>query len=302
MDGLATLTTSPSFIPSSVLEIRSSLSLLPSQTIPLPFIPSPSATSTFQPNYAARLLTSSPPAKSPLFLITTPTDRATATTEGSSIWSVSMRPWGEQVDELVEAGSYSDALALLNSIESPLLPDKARILHTPGSVLLRGLQEERIRVVRGLNAVSQFRSAQYTQAINAFLELNINPAKIVALYPDTVSGRLAEPEEEWVHLFGGPAPKRFVKSDSQHSEHGEEIPASTSQESEGSVGETASSDTTQSPPRPPSPGSVRGLIRTSLDTIRSGATPAKKDDETASIKAKRKDCRYPLNHLYIAWL
>jgi hypothetical protein len=71
-----------------------------------------------------RLLTPSPSAKSPLFLVSTPSDRATATAEGSSIWCFRMKSWGLQVDELVDAGMYAEALALLNSIDAAVLPDK----------------------------------------------------------------------------------------------------------------------------------------------------------------------------------
>lgn len=118
--------------------------------------------------------------------------------------------------------------------------------------------------------------------MNAFLELNINPAKIVALYPESVSGRLSVPEEDWIHLFGGPAPE--VRSDKSS---GNEPGNLKSSESGSEHPEPASGP----PARPPSPqGSIRGLLRTGLDSVR---TNAKKEDEleTASIKAKRKDCK-----------
>ena len=35
-----------------------------------------------------------------------------------------MRPWSEQIGELVEAGSYADALALLDIVDVTALPDK----------------------------------------------------------------------------------------------------------------------------------------------------------------------------------
>jgi Vam6/Vps39-like protein vacuolar protein sorting-associated protein 39 len=35
-----------------------------------------------------------------------------------------MKPWAQQIDELVVAGSYVDALALLETIDQALLPDK----------------------------------------------------------------------------------------------------------------------------------------------------------------------------------
>lgn len=40
--------------------------------------------------------------------------------------------------------------------------------------------------------------------MDQFIELNINPAKVVALYDENVSGRLHVERSEWVQLFGGP--------------------------------------------------------------------------------------------------
>lgn len=95
--------------------------------LPLPFALSAPITPASPPSaHAARLLTSSPSSKSPLFLVSTPTDRTTAAAAGSTVWAFHMKPWGEQVNELVEAGSYSDALALLESIDEALLSDKVR--------------------------------------------------------------------------------------------------------------------------------------------------------------------------------
>lgn len=150
-------------------------------------------------------------------------------------------------------------------------------------------QEARQKVVRALHAVSQFRSAQYADAINAFLELNINPAKVVALYNDTVAGRLSVPEDEWIPLFGGPTTTQVSKSDSAQSLAGDDLPASISHKTEASDSDSVSVATSV-PPRPPSPqGSVRGLIKTGLDTIRPSV---KKDEETASVKLKRKNCMF----------
>jgi len=48
-----------------------------------------------------------------------------------------------------------------------------------------------------------FSRGQYDEAVNIFLELETNPAKVVALYPEAVSGRLYVPGNEWISLFGG---------------------------------------------------------------------------------------------------
>jgi Vam6/Vps39-like protein vacuolar protein sorting-associated protein 39 len=113
-----------SFVSTTVVEIRSSISLLTSQTLAAPF-KAPAAGSVYS-NYSTRLVTPSPGGKSPLFLLTTSNDRSTATAEGSTLWSFTMKTWGEQVDEMVSDGAYADALALLDSLDVAILPDKVR--------------------------------------------------------------------------------------------------------------------------------------------------------------------------------
>lgn len=71
-----------------------------------------------------RLLTVSPGAKPPAFVLTTPSDRATATAQGSTLWILTMQNWGAQIDDLVEAGSYEDALRLLDTVDQVVLEDK----------------------------------------------------------------------------------------------------------------------------------------------------------------------------------
>ena len=117
----------PSFNSTTLVQIRSSLSLQVSQTMSFPFNRAePNATQ----NASIRLMTSSSSAQCPLYMMTTPTDKTAASTEGSSIWCFSMRPWSEQIDELVTAGQYSDALALLDTVDDGLLPDKVGAMFT----------------------------------------------------------------------------------------------------------------------------------------------------------------------------
>lgn len=130
-DGVA-----PSFIPSSVVQIRSSISLASVQAVPFP--PLPAGATPAVSNYTVRLLTSSPSSKSPLYMIRTPIDRATATAQGSAIWRVYMKSWGEQIDELVVGGSYLNALSLLESLDSAVVPDKVnKITSTSPSLTFR---------------------------------------------------------------------------------------------------------------------------------------------------------------------
>lgn len=133
-DSVSSASTIP-FSPSPVLQIRSSISLQPSQTLCFPFDPStsssPEATTPSATTHTLRLLTPSPNAKSPLFVISTPVDRAMAASEGSSMWKFKMKGWGEQVDELVADGSYDEAIKLLDTIDEAVLPDK--VSHIPAA-------------------------------------------------------------------------------------------------------------------------------------------------------------------------
>ncbi|KAG6916169.1 hypothetical protein DXG01_008142 [Tephrocybe rancida] len=198
----------PNFIPTTVVQIRSSISLATTQNIPFPFDPSASTSTlpgTTGPivNLTIRLLTPSPSEKAPLYLITTPTDRTAATAEGSTIWQFKMKSWAEQLDELVNGGQYADALSLLDTLDEAVLPDK----------------ETRRTRIRALNAVADYREAKFDDAIDTFIELDFNPAKVVALYPEQVAGRLSVPLEGWIPLYGGPKSIANEASSSISSSH-----------------------------------------------------------------------------------
>ncbi|KAI0749549.1 vacuolar sorting protein 39 domain 2-domain-containing protein [Daedaleopsis nitida] len=250
------------FVPSPVIEVRSSISLSPVQTIPFP--PSPLTAFATSATHAIRLLSPSPSEKSPLFVVSTPIDRTAATTSGSAIWSFRIKPWNQQIDELVEAGAYSDALSLLESLDAALIADKERKQHQ----------------IRALQAVDQFRNAKYDDAINAFIELDINPAKVVALYPESISGRLAVPQDEWIPLFGGPRPPKV-----------EQPPTPPTASSTDLTGDPTEQEGTprsiEAPIRAPTPqGSLRGvLLRTGLEGLVSSTV---RDDDAASIRSVRR--------------
>ena len=140
-----------------------------------------------------------------------------------------MKPWGEQVDELIDAGKYAEALALLDIIDVALLPDKVRTHQTAHDTLLMlaFLKDKRTSLTKALDAISQFRAGEFDTALDLFVKLNINPAKVISLYPDSISGRLSVPRDQWIQMFGGPTPKvqreAISSSSSSSSEHGGDI-------------------------------------------------------------------------------
>ncbi|KLO10830.1 hypothetical protein SCHPADRAFT_906559 [Schizopora paradoxa] len=227
------------------LHIHSSISCQPVQSMVLPIEQRPGVSG----GYTIRFLTPSLGSKSPVYVVTSRTDRASVTAEGQTVWVLQMRSWSEQLDELVERESYEDALALLETIDAATLPDK----------------DFRRARLRGLNAVAKFKRSEYDAAIDDFLSLEINPSKVVALFPESISGRLFVPPDDWIPLFGGPSkPKK------------EEIPASSS----------SAAEVSRSPRRTPSPSSSVPKAKTLLTNLKQATT---RDDDAASIRSVRRD-------------
>ena len=124
----------PSFIPSSVAQVRFSISLVSVQTVP--FHPLPARVTPAASSYLIRLLTSSPLSKSPAHMVRTPIDRTTAIAQGSAIWRMYMKAWGGQIDEPVVAGSYLGALSLIDTLDIAVVPNKVEgVFFSASSVL-----------------------------------------------------------------------------------------------------------------------------------------------------------------------
>ena len=188
-----------------------------------------------------------------------------------------MKPWGEQVDELIDAGKYAEALALLDTIDAALLPDKVPTHQTAYNTLLMlaSLKDKRTSLTKALDAVSQFRTGDFDRALDSFVQLNINPAKVISLYPESISGRLFVPRDQWIQMFGGPTPKAPREAISSSSSSG-------SSEHGGDVEEPAPSGQIVA-----STGKM-GKLKNPLDMIRPSGL---KDSDTASITSKKEKPR-----------
>lgn len=122
-----------------------------------------------------RLLTSAAPLKMPLLLAI-----------NNDVFLYPMVSYPNQLEELLSQGQYASALALINGVEDPILADRAVQMRKAQSlVALQGLQ-------RG----------QSENAMDTFIELDVNPAKVVGLFDERISGKLwlGDSAEE---VFGG---------------------------------------------------------------------------------------------------
>jgi len=145
-----------------------------------------------------------------------------------------------------------------------------------------------------LNTVSQFRASIFDAAIDTFIELDFNPAKVVALYPEAVSGRLFVPQERWIPRYGGPVPVDDDHAASESSHDSRSKPA-------GHVHEWTATEIFDTLASGGS-GSVGGrLRRTGLGMF---LPSGHQEDDTASISSKKKPTLHvvfvtPLFHLLL---
>jgi Vam6/Vps39-like protein vacuolar protein sorting-associated protein 39 len=148
------------------------------------------------------------------------------------------------------------------------------------------IQDQRRTRIRALNAVAQFRAAEFDAAIDTFIELDFNPTKVVALYPESVAGRLSVPQEGWIPLYGGPSPVEEDHSSSEASQENDK--ARSSQEKP-----------TIDPPNSltSGTGSIGGRLRKSGLGMFIASVNKDKDDDSASVNARRK----PLHGMFFSF-
>ncbi|KAI7848688.1 CNH domain-containing protein [Circinella umbellata] len=94
----------------------------------------------------------------------------------STIWRLTPYSFSTQIDQLVEKQEYQEAVSLLDQIDAVLVENK----------------EEKLRMIRTLYAHDLFRRGEYDTALNIFQELDTDPADVIRLYPEMISGGLAE--------------------------------------------------------------------------------------------------------------
>ncbi|KAI8148423.1 vacuolar sorting protein 39 domain 2-domain-containing protein [Fennellomyces sp. T-0311] len=93
----------------------------------------------------------------------------------SQIWRLTPYSFSTQIDQLVEKQEYQEAVSLLDQIDAVLVENK----------------EEKLRMIRTLYAHDLFRHGEYDTALALFQELDTDPADVIRLYPDMISGSLA---------------------------------------------------------------------------------------------------------------
>lgn len=185
-----------------------------------------------------------------------------------SIYASYMRSWTDQIAQMIDLGQYTDALALLEGIEDLLLPNKAE-------------QRARLRALHALQLFKQRKNGKEAErdlntAIDTFIELDLNPAKVVCLYPEPISGKLWQTDADAEAIFGG-RPAESVQRDEQP---GNSMSNDTEfRSSDPPVGSTASTE--ESTP------SRRRKPTSALDIMSPYRRSVHKEDDAGSIKSNK---------------
>ncbi|CDZ96570.1 Vacuolar assembly/sorting proteins VPS39/VAM6/VPS3 [Phaffia rhodozyma] len=185
----------------TLIQIRSSPTLTLTQTLSLPLASSTPSTAHYTlhhltPSSSASSQTA--PLKPPLFVVSTPVERAVLAAEGGSkIWCLTMKKMGDVLDDMLNEGLYEESLKILEGVDE-------RSLHNKNSRRIRLETLCALETFRQNSSLPLSTPSPAQMAIETFLRLDINPAKVIALFPEIISGRLATPEDQWVELFGGP--------------------------------------------------------------------------------------------------
>ncbi|KAK9894896.1 hypothetical protein P389DRAFT_211571 [Cystobasidium minutum MCA 4210] len=183
------------------VHVHSALTLAPVQAIRVPPLVAPpqrpvsilDVPPTPTPQ-SARLLTAASGNKPLMALVTNAavesSSSSNAALQENKIYLLTSKSWTEQIDQLIAVGEYSEALALLRSL------DNAEFA-IPGAVDLA----KRLRMLVGLSLFLD--KKKYDAAVDIFIEENVNPAKVVALFPIEISGKLHCEREEIEEIWGG---------------------------------------------------------------------------------------------------
>ncbi|TYJ56256.1 hypothetical protein B9479_003101 [Cryptococcus floricola] len=138
-----------------------------------------------------------------LLVTTTPTDKSLLA-QGSSVYVLSSPPGDVLVDGLVRKGRVGDAIAFLESTSTlPRLTSPATTAPpTPSSTT--SPKPYTLQTLQILQSLQLFAQGQYQTALESFARHNVNPAKVLALYPKgSIAGKLGVVREGWMDLFGG---------------------------------------------------------------------------------------------------
>lgn len=207
------------------IQLRSLRSLDVIQTVTLP--PEPATPPTAAKGKASQATTSysistlfAPPAttsststSSPLYLVLTPNN----STEAVRLYKLTARPWRARLKEMLRTKQWERAVELvrtgLTDGELEAEGNEAGKEPSTGSQIRKRL----LLPLLSLLALDRFMSgcassvkkqmaaanASFEAAVDLWNELNINPAKVLCIFPERIAGNgLSRPSKDWVQIWG----------------------------------------------------------------------------------------------------
>jgi len=164
---------------------------------------------------SARLLTVGSGAKPLMAIVVNPAASDTSNDPSENkIYILTTRTFSSQIDQLISVGEYSEALALLQSLDNA-------DYSVPNAIEIA----KKLRMLVGLSLFLD--KKKYDSAIDIFIEENVNPAKVIALFPQAISGKLFHEREEIEEIWGGRTREHRINQQAGIGNNHQQIPASS---------------------------------------------------------------------------
>jgi hypothetical protein len=182
-----------------------------------------------------------------------------------------MDSWQSQLEELGKQGRWEEGVALLRGSFDVLadpLPVRSNLPPSQLSADFALEQPPLSRRLATLHALHLFNTHRYDLAIDAFIALDISPARVVCLYPVTISGKLFREPSAHEEVFGG-RPHARVQAAHEEVEEKRRVEEEEQRSAAQQASQARGSPATGSPARP-----RKGILAGSAD-----------DDDAASIKS-----------------
>lgn len=183
-----------------------------------------------------------------------------------------MDSWQSQLEELGEQGKWEDGIALLRGsfdILTDPLPVRSNLPPVAASSADVALEQPPLsRRLATLHALHLFKTHRYDLAIDAFIALDISPARVVCLYPVPISGKLYREASAHEEVFGG-RPHARVQAAHEEAEEKRRAEEEEQRSAAQQANQARGSPATGSPARP-----RKGVL-----------AGAAEDDDAASIRS-----------------
>ncbi|CAO1616824.1 unnamed protein product [Jaminaea pallidilutea] len=172
------------------------------QTISLPTaadVPSSSSSGQWTISPLITPATPSSSSSSSLYAIVTPSSSSVS----ARIYKLTPRPWRTRLGEMLRAHKWSEAVEL---VKSSVVDESDEGSETKTRLLVPLLALVSLQTYLNACVATDRKRAQagFEAAVDSWIEQDINPAKVLSIFPESIAGHgLPKEPDDWLNVWGG---------------------------------------------------------------------------------------------------